>query len=244
MPEEIGMNDAESPVPEPTVRRSGPVVPEKARWHGRLAARMIWLVVRAVALTVRWELDDRSGLIRGDGKQRVILAIWHNRLSVSLAMYQRYIAKPFPGRKLAALVSASRDGGLLARTLELFDTLPIRGSSSRRGSQALRELVAAAESGYDLAITPDGPRGPCYTLREGVVVASQLTGLPVVPVSYRLSAKWTLKSWDRFQIPKPFCLCQIVVGESAQVPGDADDALRESIRRDLEVRLRAITQDT
>jgi lysophospholipid acyltransferase (LPLAT)-like uncharacterized protein len=219
------------------------VTPEKAKWHGRLAARLIWLLINAVSVTVRWRLEDRSGWIDGRSPQRFIFAIWHNRLALSLAMYHRYVANRTHDRKMAAMVSASRDGGLLARALELFDTIPVRGSSSRRGPQALRELVAAAEQGCDLAITPDGPRGPCYVLQEGVVAAAQLTGLPILPVVYHLSWKWTLKSWDRFQIPLPFCLCSVTVGEPVRVPTTLDDAGREAVRVDLERRLRAITRD-
>ena len=237
------MSSEKSSVPKSPHRHTGPVIPEKARWHGRLAARLIWLIVRAVSVTLRWELEDRSGIIGGDGKQRLIFAIWHNRLALSLELYNRYVGSRHPDRKMAALVSASRDGGLLARVLELFGTHPVRGSSSRRGSQALRELVAAAEDGYDLAITPDGPRGPCYSMRDGVVAAGQLTGLPILPVAYHLSAKWRLKSWDRFQIPVPFSRCRVTVGEAVWPAADLDDAARESLRADLHARLLAITND-
>ena len=243
MPEESGMSPGSPPEPATVVRSAGPVVPEKARWNGRLAARLIWLIVRSVSLTLRWELDDRSGLIRGDGKQRLIFAIWHNRLALSLELYNKYVVTQHPERKMAALVSASRDGGLLARVLELFGTQPIRGSSSRRGSRALREIVAAGADGFDLAITPDGPRGPCYSMRDGVVAAGQLTGLPILPVSYHLSAKWRLRSWDRFQIPVPFCRCRVTVGEAVWAGPDLDDAARETLRAKLQASLLAITAD-
>ena len=78
------------------------------------------------------------------------------------------------------------------------------GLSSRRGPQALRELVTWAERGFDIAVTPDGPRGPRYRVQPGVISLSQLTGLPIVPVGYHLSSKVSANSWDRFQIPLPF----------------------------------------
>src|SRR4030095_14421736 len=90
---------------------------------------------------------------------------------------------------LAAMVSASKDGALLARILEDFGVQPVRGSSSRRGPQALLELTTWSERGYDLAITPDAPRGPCYIVQEGVMSLAQLTSLPVVPVSCELHPK-------------------------------------------------------
>ena len=84
---------------------------------------------------------------------------------------------------MAAMVSASKDGGFLASILECFGVQPVRGSSSRRGPQALLELTGWAERGYDLAITPDGPRGPRYVVQEGIIALAQVTGLPIVPAS-------------------------------------------------------------
>jgi lysophospholipid acyltransferase (LPLAT)-like uncharacterized protein len=142
-----------------------------------------------------------------------------------------------------ALVSASRDGGLLARVLELFGVTPVRGSSSRRGAQALREMVAWGERGHDLAITPDGPRGPRYVVQEGVISTARLTGLPIVPVCYRLKWKICMKSWDGFQFPLPFTRCEVITGPALRVPREATDAEREALRQQLETGLRAITHD-
>jgi hypothetical protein len=224
-------------------RKSGVVIPHRAKWHQRLAARLVWLLVQGVSLTVRYRLDDRSGYFSGVPRETIIFAIWHNRLGLALALYERYLRRPQPDRKLAGLVSASKDGGLLARILELFRIEPVRGSSSRRGAQALRELVSWGERGYDLAITPDGPRGPCYTVRDGVIATAQLTGLPIVPVSYRLNWKIRLKSWDRFQVPLPFARCAITTGRVLRVPREATEAERETLRQQLEAELRTITQD-
>ncbi len=136
------------------------------------------------------------------------------------------------------MVSASKDGAFLAAILERFGVLPVRGSSSRRGPQALLELTTWAERGYDLAITPDGPRGPRYVVQDGAMSLAQITGLPVVPVSYYLSWKIQLKSWDRFQIPLPFSRCEIIVGRILRVPREATDAEREELRQQLEAELR------
>lgn len=221
----------------------GVVVPHRARWHQRLAAALIYGLIRSVAATLRFKLNDRSGMFVGVPKETVIFAIWHNRLSLSLMMYRNYIQKHQPSRHLAAMVSASRDGGLLARILELFRVEPVRGSTSRRGPQALRELVTWGEHGYDLAITPDGPRGPCYTVQEGIMALAQLTGLPIVPVSFRLNWKIRLKSWDRFQVPLPFARCDIHVGDVIRVPREASDVEREELRQKVEQSMKAITLD-
>ena len=231
------------PEVKPQMLKSGIVVPHRAKWHQRLAARLIWLIVRCMAATIRFRLDDRSGYLSGAPKEAIIFAVWHNRLALSLTMYERFVRCYQPERKLGALVSASKDGGLLARVLELFCIEPVRGSSSRRGAQALRELVAWGNLGYDLAITPDGPRGPCYVVRDGVIATAQLTGLTIVPASYRLNWKIQLKSWDRFQIPLLFARCDITTGKVMHVPREATDAERESLRQQLEAEMRAITQD-
>jgi lysophospholipid acyltransferase (LPLAT)-like uncharacterized protein len=122
---------------------------------------------------------------------------------------------------MAAIVSASKDGGFLTAILERFGVQPVRGSSSRRGPQAMRELITWAEQGWDLAITPDGPRGPRYKIQQGVMSLAQLTGRPILPAAYNLAWKITVKSWDRFQIPIPFSRCDAIIGKPVWVPREA-----------------------
>ncbi len=222
---------------------SGPIIPHRAKWHGLLAARLIWLVSSSVATTLRWRWYDQTNLFENGGKQPVIFCLWHNRLALSLILFRRYVQARQPQRTLAALVSASRDGGMLARVLELFAVVPVRGSSSRRGPQALRELVSAADKGCDLAITPDGPRGPCYVVQEGIISLAALTGMTIVPASFHLSCKWRLKTWDRFQVPLPFARCEVQLGQPLRIPREATDAEREQLRLELETRMKAITID-
>lgn len=223
--------------------KSGVVVPHRAKWHQQLLAMVIYGGLRCLAGTIRFRLDDRSGYFTGGPGEKAIFAIWHNRLALSGILYQQRVLQFDPQRRMAAMVSASRDGGLLARILEHFGIEPVRGSSSRRGPQALREMVSWGENGYDLAITPDGPRGPCYLVQEGVISTAQLTGLPIVPVSYHLSRKIRPRSWDRFQIPLPFTRCELTVGRILRVPREASDDEREELRKQLEAELRAITRD-
>src|SRR6266536_6588823 len=224
-------------------KRSGIVVPHKAKWHQRLAAALVFGLIRGLAATIRFEMEDRSGLLNGALTGKIIFSIWHNRLALSLMMYRRYVVRFAPERRMAAMVSASRDGGLMARVLEHFAVEPVRGSSSRRGPQALREMVSWSERGHDLAITPDGPRGPCYQVQDGVISTAQLTGLPIVPVSYHLNWKLRPKSWDRFQIPLPFARCRVRTGEVVRVPREATEAERETLRQRLEETMKAITED-
>jgi hypothetical protein len=233
----------ENPANTPKRSTSGVIIPHRPRWRQRVAALLIYGLVRCVAGTLRYRLNDASGLFAGAPRERFIFAIWHNRLALSLMMYRRYVLRRAPERRLAAMVSASRDGGLLTRVLELFNVQPVRGSSSRRGPQALREMVSLAEAGYDLAITPDGPRGPGYQVQDGVISTAQLTGLAIVPVSYFLDRKLRAKSWDRFHVPLPFARCDIFAGKPIHVPRDASDADREALRKELEQALREISRD-
>ena len=225
-------------------KSGGVVVPHRAKWHQRLVAVLIFSFIRALAATIRFTVNDGSGLYSGTAPpEKIIFAIWHNRLALALIIYQRYVARRDRSRRLAAMVSASKDGGMLARVLEYFRVQPVRGSSSRRGGQALREMVSWGERGHDLAITPDGPRGPCYAVQEGVIATAQLTGLSIVPVSYRLNWKVCVKSWDRFQVPLPFARCDITTGRVMWVPREASEADRELLRKQLEQELRSITRD-
>lgn len=224
-------------------QRSGVVIPHQPKWHQRLAARLIYLFARMVSATIRYEWHDETGVLKSGSDQRVIFCIWHNRLALCLDIYRLYLSTIGREPRMAAMVSASKDGGLLARVLELYRVQPARGSTSRRGRQALLELITWAERGYDLAITPDGPRGPCYVVQDGVITLAQITGLPVVPVSYSLSWKIRVKSWDRFQIPLPFAKCVMRLAPTVAIPREASEEERERLRQEVEARLKAITVD-
>lgn len=233
-----------NPAPRPAPKRSSAVVvPKPLRWHQRWVATLIYGVIRGLTATLRKRIEDRSGLFDQPGGPPVIFCIWHNRLALALPIYKCFILGRSPGRRLAAIVSASGDGGIVARILEHFRVQPVRGSSSRRGPQALRELTTWARRGLDVAITPDGPRGPCYVVQEGVIALAQLTGQPIVPVSFRLGWKWSLKSWDRFQVPLPFSRWEVVFDEPVRVPREAGEEERAAILARLEARMRAITRD-
>jgi len=224
-------------------KSSGVVVPNQPKWHQRLAAFIVWSAIRLVPATLRYRWIDRSGMFDGPPPGPSIYCVWHNRLALCLVACYGYIKKRNRTAGLAAMVSASRDGGFLTGVLECFGVQPVRGSSSRRGPQALRELTTWARKGYDLAITPDGPRGPCYVVQDGVISLAQLTGLPIVPVGYHLGWKYCPKSWDRFQIPLPFSRCEIYYEKPIYVPRDNSPAVRETFRLQLENALKSISED-
>lgn len=230
-------------LPRRSEAKTGVVIPHRAKWHQRLIAGLIYAVIRCLAATIRFKLRDDAGFFTEVPREKIIFAIWHNRLALSLMLYRIFVVRRAPERRMAAMVSASKDGGMLARILEHFNVEPVRGSSSRRGPRALREMISWGERGYDLAITPDGPRGPCYTVQEGAISTAQFTGRVLVPVSYRLNYKFRIKSWDRFQVPLPFARCEITVGRVMRVPRETTDAERENLRQQLENELRSITRD-
>jgi hypothetical protein len=219
------------------------VVPHQASPVQRVAAALVYGLIRLVGATVRFRIDADVERVMAEAQGPFLFSIWHNRLALALILYRQFILRRAPTRRMAAMVSASRDGALLARILERFDVEPVRGSTSRRGPQALRELSTWAERGYDLAITPDGPRGPRYTVQEGVTALAQLTGRPILPVSYRLSWKFCLGSWDKFQVPVPFTRCEVRLGALVRVPREASDEAREDLRQQLEQTMRGLTHD-
>jgi lysophospholipid acyltransferase (LPLAT)-like uncharacterized protein len=230
-------------MPEASANRPKLVTPTPLKWHQRLAAPLIYGTFRLFSATWRCQWFDQPDLLIKESKGPVIYCIWHNRLAISMVVYHDLIRQLRPGNGLTALISASRDGGVLAKVLEYFKVQAVRGSSSRRGSQALLELTSWIERGYDVAITPDGPRGPRYQVREGAIALAQLTGAPIIPVSNNVTCKVSLRSWDRFQIPLPFARCLIRYGEPLRVPRDLTDAQREEFRLELERRLMALTVD-
>ena len=232
------------PQSEARAARTAPVVvPHQL---GGVRAFVAWLIYTVICLVgrtirVRWATSRQSLPERLWGQ--VIICAWHNRTFFALPLYFWHYRRQQPDRRLAAMTSASKDGAVVARVFELFGAAVARGSTSRRGRQALLELSRLAARGYDLAITPDGPRGPCYEVQPGIIALAQVTGLPIAPVSYRLYWKLRFKSWDRFMIPIPFTRCDLVPGELVTVPRDATPEEREAIRVRLEAQMRAITMD-
>lgn len=222
--------------------KGGAVIPSQPKWHGRVAAHAAFWIARILAATLRWSWADHAGVVAPTHNQPVIFAVWHNRILLSAFIY-RHLTRGKANRRLATLISASRDGGLIAYIMGLFGLIPARGSSSRRGAAALLDLVRHARNGCDIAITPDGPRGPRYQAQEGIIVLAQVTGLPIVPVAYHLSWKKVLRSWDGFQIPLPFSRCEVTFGSPLQIPRDLTPDQVAVLRAELESRLRSITRD-
>jgi lysophospholipid acyltransferase (LPLAT)-like uncharacterized protein len=167
----------------------------------------------------------------------VIYTLWHGRL-LPLTYYHRQ-------ENIATLISQSSDGEYIARVVERWGYTAIRGSSSRGGSGALREMVKLARTGRSLAITPDGPRGPRQKLKPGVLTLAQLTGQPMIPMSASATRAWWVDArWDLFLVPKPFSTVFVRYAEPVYVPRGADETTLEAIGEQVERTLVDLTGQT
>lgn len=182
----------------------------------RLGAEAGATVLRAGTASLRWRhvhAERESRLLETD--RCVIYAGWHGRMLVLAGGLRR------PGT--GVLVSLSPDGEVIAQVLERLGFRAVRGSSSRRGSEGLRELEAWLARGRSAAITPDGPRGPRHRAQMGTVVLAARSGRAILPLGGAARPAWTLGSWDRFQIPRPWARAALVFGEPLRVPpGETD----------------------
>ncbi len=149
-----------------------------------------------------------------DGTPRHIIAFWHENILLSLHSRWR---KP-----TTAMISRSKDGEIVARVLSFYGAETARGSSTRGGEIALREVLRDIRAGRNIAVTPDGPKGPRRVVKEGVVYVAQVSGLPVVPFYFTAKAKKRLRSWDGQIVPRPMTRALFVYGAPISVPRDGD----------------------
>ena len=194
-------------------------------------------ILKLLFSTIRLKVVDRPNMRANAVKGPVIVCFWHNRiLGITIAFKQQYPRSQRQG--VTVLTSPSRDGEILARVVGGFNMSAVRGSSSRRGSQALRELVSLIEKGGDVAITPDGPRGPRYKLGPGAISLAQLTGARLLPAHASFSRCIRMKTWDGFIIPLPFSTVSVTVDEPISVPRELTDEEFEATRLRLETLLK------
>ena len=203
---------------------------------------LLWFLVYTMGSTLRWKVKDHSGLFNEIPRGPVIFVFWHNRILLMPYLFSKHW-KIRSHQRTAVLVSASKDGEKLANVLKKFNLLCVRGSTSRGGKRALRELARLVTNGYDVGITPDGPRGPRYQVQHGAISLAQLTQAPIIPISYTLSKKITLNSWDHFMIPIPFGRCVLRIGHPIKVPRVATSDLQEQKRSDVENALQELSSN-
>jgi lysophospholipid acyltransferase (LPLAT)-like uncharacterized protein len=207
------------------------------------AALAIRAVLRLLGATLRWSRSGSEELERcwAEGEP-VLMAFWHGR-SILLPLVYR-------GRGACIMNSRHRDGEIVTRALESFGIASTRGSSTRGAVPGLLGLVRAFRRGRDLALIPDGPRGPAGVAKGGAAELALATGAPLFPLAVSVSAGWRLRTWDRLMLPRPFARAVLVVGEPLRVspgeefpPGCARSERREALRAELQQRLRAVTAE-
>ena len=154
---------------------------------------------------------------------------WHGRLLPLVYLYRN--------EDLVMLVSGHRDGEYLARVGRGLGYDSIRGSSTRGGVGALRQMVRAVRGGRSLCITPDGPKGPREVFKPGALQVARLSGAPVIPVLAGADRAWWIQGWDRFLIPKPFARVKVAFGQPRRIPARASTEDLQSQARELELEL-------
>ncbi len=216
------MNDA------PDWRRS-----RRKRLEVALIAGVGHPLVAALGRTLRWRTDGLEHLaaIAAAGRQP-IMGFWHGRILP--ATYY------FRGRGIVVITSENFDGEWIARIITRFGFGTARGSTSHGAQKALIRLVRDLDAGRPVGFTLDGPRGPARLAQPGAVWLAGKTGHPMLPFHLEAARHWTLNSWDRAQIPRPFSLVSLAVGRPIAVPPQPDEAIIEAKRQELEAALGAL----
>ena len=192
-------------------------------------------LVSALGATLTWRtegVEHFDAIVKG-GRQP-IMGFWHGRILPATYYFRQ--------RGIVVITSENFDGEWIAGIIERFGYGTARGSTSRGAKKALLQLRRELGAGHPAGFTLDGPRGPARVAQSGAVWLAKATGHPVLPFHLEASRHWTLGSWDRTQIPKPFSTVSIAMGEPFDVPADADEAGIESARLMLEARLRVLEQ--
>ena len=207
-----------------------------SRWKRAQVAAIAGLaypIIAALGGTLRWRVTGLEHLdaIRAAGHQPV-MGFWHGRILSATYYFRR--------RGIVVITSENFDGEWIAGIIERFGYGTARGSTSRGGRKALLQLTRDLAAGKPAGFTLDGPRGPARVAQPGALWLSKATGHPVLPFHLEASRSWTLNSWDRTQIPKPFSTVAIAMGEPFQVASDADEGALERARLMLEERLKML----
>lgn len=182
--------------------------------------------------TCRFEVfgkDSGADHKRGRTDGNVLYVTWHQRL-IPYIWYYRF-------KEVVVMASMSRDGELASRYVSAFGWISVRGSSKKRGREALLEMVPYVQKGHPAALASDAPTGPAYISKIGIVALAQKSGRPIQAGMWSCDNHWTLRSWDRTIIPKPFSRIVLMYAEPIHVPEDASRHACEEARQRLDERL-------
>jgi len=199
-----------------------------ASWIG---PAIIYLLGKS--LRIDWVGEENLIPIRKTNKN-IIYAFWHGRMFI-LAYSHRW-------QKIHILISQHRDGEYITRIIHRLGFVSVRGSTTRGGSKAIFEMCDKVASGYDVGVTPDGPKGPRFKVQPGTIYMAQRSGLPIIPITASAKKRWTLSTWDGFIIPKPFSRAVVMLGEPTHVPSESSPEELERIRIDCERKMQELTE--
>lgn len=206
----------------------------------RLIPFIACLIIKSISKTLRLKISGIEEIIQYKIKgKNYIFAFWHDQFFIMPYYYRKILGKS----NISVLTSRSRDGEYISRLLHKFRFNTVRGSSSYGGETALRMLIREIENGNDIAVTPDGPRGPRHIVQTGAITLASITGCPIVPVGCKAYYKKTLHTWDKFIIPYPFSGGLFTISSPIYVPKDIPDQVKEEIRQKLENILLSISLD-
>ena len=200
----------------------------KLRWAEPIATRVGSSLVRALAATWRYRVtgDEHLRALR-ESRRPFVFVLWHSRILPLLYRHR--------DQDVVMLISRHRDGGYLADVGAKWGYRSVRGSTQRGGEVGLLGIVRALEAGAEVAITPDGPRGPAERVQPGAIAAAQHAGVPIITVGARPSSAWYLGSWDRMCIPKPFAAIDVAYGVPIRIaPG------KEGLRQGMQAVTRSL----
>jgi lysophospholipid acyltransferase (LPLAT)-like uncharacterized protein len=202
----------------------------------RAADMAFYLLIRVIGATIRFTVEgwENFEAIERAGKLP-IYAFWHDRIFAGTYFFR--------DRGIAVITSQSKDGEYIARFIQRLGYGAVRGSSTRGGVGALVEMIKAMRRGTPTAFTLDGPKGPRYEAKPGAVLLAKKTGNPIMPFVVECASYWTVKSWDRLQIPKPFTQAKLIIGEPVYVDPNADERAVEEKRRELQLSLDAMVAE-
>ncbi|MGE0394042.1 MAG: lysophospholipid acyltransferase family protein [Vicinamibacterales bacterium] len=187
-------------------------------------------LIALLGATLRWRVDglEHFDALLQSGRQPV-MGFWHGRILTATYFFRR--------RGIVVITSENFDGEWIARIIERFGYGTARGSTTRGARKATMQLMRALRAGRPVGFTLDGPKGPARVAQPGAVWLAGATGQPVLPFHLEAARHWTVGSWDRTQIPRPFSTVALAVGEPLAVPAGLDDAGLEQWRLELERRL-------
>jgi len=184
-----------------------------------IAKKSLWLVALLYCRTLRFRRHNEKCFDQfRDAQKPLVLAFWHGSMLVGW-----YLHRPVRGSRIAALVSRSEDGAILAAILERWKYRLIRGSSHIGGKEALQLMIEAVKGGDSLSITPDGPTGPRHRMKAGAVRAAQQAGVPLFLVGISARGQRQLRSWDLFEVPLPFSEVSVWYSGPSVVPQDLQE---------------------